>query len=461
MRGEYVELSKEELNRLLVIQKHIEGLITINEAAKILDLSSRQVKRLKKGVLELGPQSLAHGNRGRVPKHAIPEDVKDQVIMLASSRYQGFNFHHIRDLLSFEYDINLSVSSVRRILTSAGIKSPKKKRRPKSHLSRPRRARMGELVQIDASPFCWLGPDKPCVALLAAIDDATGQVLAAVFRPSEDQIGYLMLIYQIVTTYGVPLMVYSDRHTIFLSPKAEKLSIEEELAGLSAPLTNFGQSLADLGIYHSFARSPQAKGRIERLWETLQDRLSKELSLAGVVSIEDANNFLLDFIPRFNAKFAVAPDNPAPAFRPAPDDQQLLLALSLRHKRKADSGSTICFKNMKYQLVDNDQNIVCLKKGATVTISVDIFGSIRALYNGNVYALAALNHQPPTEAKAVSSSNSGVQKAGCVPPHRPASNHPWKRWNPNFLRSNHNKSLANNSRVTFSQNHYGDIFSER
>jgi len=462
MRGEYIKLSTKELHRLVVIQKHIEGLITIDEAAEILGLSSRQVKRLKKGVLQLGPQSLAHGNRGRAPKHVVPEDVINLVIRLASSCYQGFNFHHIRDLLSLEHGIGLSVSTVRRILISAGFQSPKKKRRPKSHRSRPRRARMGELVQIDASPFPWFGPGKPYVSLLAAIDDATGTVLAAVFRPSEDLVGYLMLIHQMVTNYGVPFMIYSDRHSIFLSPKSEKLSIEEELAGISAPLTNFGQCLADLGIYHCFARSPQAKGRIERLWETLQDRLAKEMALAGIDSIEKANDFLPHFLARFNQQFSVAPENPVPAFAPAPTQEHLLVALAVRHQRKVDSGSTISFKNSRYQLVDRNNNPVSLKKGSLVTIHVAINGSLYAVFKDNVYCLLPAPSQTrPNRSVDVAEPNKLQEKAGQMPSHRPAPNHPWKRWNPDYFSSHHNKSSASNSRVTFSQNYYGDIFSER
>jgi len=316
---------------------------------------------------------------------------------------------------------------------------------------------MGELVQIDASPFHWLGPSRPRISLLAAIDDATGQVLAAVFRPQEDLIGYLMLLYQIITKYGVPHTIYSDRHTIFASPKKEKLTVEEELAGLSAPLTNFGQCLAELGIYQAFARSPQAKGRIERLWETLQDRLAKELALAGVDTIDAANEFLLDFLPRFNTHFSVEPENPVPAFSSPPEEEKLLLALSVRHQRKSDSGSVISFKNSRYQLVDAHRNVVCLKKGAPVTVLIDLYGRVRALYNDNVYDLVPL----PTETKTARAPKEDKEKAGQRPINRPAPDHPWRRWNHNYSHSNLNKSLANYSRVTFSQTHYGDIFSER
>lgn len=457
MKGELIQLSKEEIKRLMIVQKIIDGILTINDASQILGLSSRQVKRLKKGVLELGFHSLAHGNRGRSPKHAIPENIKNEVISLAASIYQGFNFHHLRDTLASRHSIGLSVSSVRRILISAGINSPKTKRRPRVHRSRPRRARMGELVQIDASPFHWFGPSHPRLSLLAAIDDATGQVLAAVFRPQEDLIGYLMLLYQTITKYGIPQTVYSDRHTIFASPKREKLSIEEELAGLSAPLTNFGHCMAELGIYQAFAHSPQAKGRIERLWETLQDRLAKELALAGVDNIPAANEFLLDFLPRFNTQFSVEPENPVPAFSPPPEEEKLLLALSLRHKRKSDSGSVISFKNSRYQLVDDHGNVVCLKKGAPVTVLIDLYGRVRALYNDKVYNMVML----PTETHNATAPKEVKEKAEHKPVNRPAPDHPWERWNPDFLRSNNTRSPITYSRVTFSQNYYGDIFSER
>jgi transposase len=460
MRGELIQLNKKELKRLVVIQKVIDGHLTINDASRILGLSSRQVKRLKKGVLELGPQYLAHGNRGRTPKHAVSEDISNKVINIAFSLYQGFNFHHIRDLLFLEHGIDLSVSTVRRILIPAGFKSPKNRRRPKPHRSRPRRARMGELVQIDASPFRWFGPDKPCVSLLAAIDDATGLVLAAVFRPSEDLTGYLTLVYQMAKNYGLPLTIYSDRHTIFMSPKQDKLSIEEELAGKTTPLTNFGQCLCDLGIRQSFARSPQAKGRIERLWQTLQDRLTKEMSLAGVDSIDAANMFLPTFLKRFNARFAVNPFDPNPAFLPCPDEDSLLLSLSVRSQRKADSGSTISFRRTKYQLVDTNGYVLPLKKGSSVTIHEELSGVLRAVYKDKVYKLQTPKASSLPEIQSIDS----LPKQNGAEPHvtrRPAPDHPWKRWNPDYLRSNNSKSNDLNSRVTFSQNYYGDIFSER
>lgn len=456
MRGELIQLNKKELQRLMVIQKVIDGILTINDASQILGLSSRQVKRLKKGVLELGPNSLAHGNRGRIPHHAITHDVSELVVSLYASRYQDFNFHHLRDLLELEHGIVLSVSSVRRILLSHGFKSPKKKRRPRTHRTRQRRARFGELVQIDASPFRWFGPDKPFASLLAAVDDATGRVLADVFRPTEDLTGYLTLVYQMAKNYGLPLTIYSDRHTIFMSPKQDKLSVEDELDGVTAPLTNFGQCLCDLGIRQSFARSPQAKGRIERLWQTLQDRLTKEMSIAGVDSIDAANAFLPVFLNRFNAQFAVNPFDPNPAFLPCPDDASLLLSLSVRSQRKADSGSAISFHRTKYQLVDDNGLVMSLKKGAPITIHEDLSGSLKAVYKGKVYNLKPLISSPQV-------ANPLPKQIGAEPcvTRRPAPDHPWRRWNPDYPRSHNTKSTNLNSRVTFSQNYYGDIFSER
>ncbi|WP_276643701.1 ISNCY family transposase [Caldibacillus debilis] len=309
-------MSKKELKRYKVISQWIEGYITGKQAAELLSLSLRQVYRLKKRVLEEDENGVIHKNRGRKPAHALSEDIRQKILNLRQSEtYRHCNDVHFSELLAKQEGIRVSPSTVRRIRCQANI-PPKRKRRPaKVHRPRDRKPQTGMLVQIDGSFHRWLEDRAEPMALLAAIDDATGKILAAVFRRQEDTEGYFLLIRQMIEQYGIPMSIYSDRHMIFCSPN-EKRSIEQELAGETMPLSQFGRALKDLGITHIKAMTPQAKGRIERLFQTLQDRWIVELRLRGIQTQEKANQVLPELIKEHNEKFAVAPLEPENAFVP-------------------------------------------------------------------------------------------------------------------------------------------------
>ena len=280
--------------------------MTNAEGAAALGLTKRHVIRLKNRYREGGEQALAHGNRGRKPKHALTDEVKEQVARLYTTTYRGSNNCHFSELLEEHESLQLSPSSVRRILLDKGIKQAKQRRRSKAHQPRKRKPQAGMLWQIDVTPYAWLEDRAPAFALHAAIDDATGTVVGAVFRPTECREGYFEVMKQGIMKHSVPLGLYSDRHTIFRSPK-EKLTVEQELAGEIKPLSNFGKAMAELHIEHIKAITPQAKGRIERLWVTFQDRLVIELRLLGVTTLEEANAALPKLLDKHNRKFAVQP----------------------------------------------------------------------------------------------------------------------------------------------------------
>lgn len=214
-----------------------------------LGLSVRQIIRLKKTYQQEGAQGIAHKNRGRRPIHALSNEVKDQVAALYQERYQGSNSCHFAELLAEHEKLMLSDSSVRRILLSKGLKQIEQRRRKKAHQPRERKAQAGMLWQIDATPYAWLEDRAPAFALHAAIDDATGIVVGAVFQPTECRKGYSIVMQQGIQKHGVPLGLYSDRHTIFRSLD-EELTIEQELAGEIKPLSHFGKAMADLNIEH-------------------------------------------------------------------------------------------------------------------------------------------------------------------------------------------------------------------
>jgi len=281
-----------------------------------------------------GAAAIAHGNRGRAPVHVVDQRIREEVIALAHGEYAGCNQHHFTDLLAEREGIVLSRSSVRRILLAAGVHSPRTHRVSEHRARRERYAREGMLTQLDGSPHAWLEKRGPKLCLLAAIDDATGTVPAACFRLQEDAQGYLLLLRQLICTQGRPLAVYHDRHSIFVPPKRQP-TLEEELAG-KQPTTQVSRAFAELGIASISARSPQAKGRIERLFGTLQDRLVSELRVSGAATLGEANEYLVTFLSRYNAQFAVPPRQPGVAYREvdpgcAPDAICSLKSVSYTH----------------------------------------------------------------------------------------------------------------------------------
>lgn len=416
-------LSQKEARRLYVIEQTIAGNLTIQQAAGLLNLSSRQVKRLKKGVEISGAAFLAHKNRGRRPKHAIKKEVRDLVVSLAIGAYKDASCEHLAELIVEDRGIKVSPRSVRRILHDAGISLKNARKPSRKRRSRERMPAAGMLVQADASPFAWFEGRGPMATLHGIIDDATGSILALFFRPTEDLRGYFTVLLQMLTGFGVPKAFYTDRHTIFFSPNKDKLSIEEELAGKKVALTQFGRALSELDIGHINARSPQAKGRVERLWETLQGRLVIELRRADISDIKTANAFLPGFITKFNARFAKEPAVPEPAFTPCPAKDAVDRITCLKHSRKASGGSTISFKGITYQLLAKDGSVLPLKQRAKVEVLVHLDSTLSALYDGKPYELREF------QATSAHASQASVQdeKLPLKTPYSPPATHPWRQ----------------------------------
>jgi len=312
-----VILNMKEERRLQVLNEIERGNITGKQGAMILEISLRQVRRLLASYRLKGAVALSHGNRGRKAAHALNERVKARVLELARSKYAGFNIQHFTEALAEYEQINLSRSTVRRILLSACIKGPRKRRAPRHRSRRERYAQEGLLLQIDASHHDWLEGRAPKLALIGAIDDATGKVIHAFFRQGEDSEGYFRLLKHIASEYGLPHAFYHDGHSIFVSPNDEEPTIEEQLAG-KKHRTQFGRLLDELDITSIQSLSPQARGRIERLWGTFQDRLVSELRLAAASTMEEANQVLQAYLPKHNGKFAVPARQAGSAFRNPP-----------------------------------------------------------------------------------------------------------------------------------------------
>ena len=424
-------MTKKELVRVYVIKSLIEDKMTSRDAAEVLSLSERQIKRLKAGVKKDGEVFVIHKNRGRKPKHTIPGEIREKIVFLARNKYKGVNYTHLAELLEERESITISQSSVSRILKAKGIKSPRKHRPPKPHRTRERKPQEGLLLQMDASPYEWI-PGIKC-SLHGAIDDAKGNITGLYFCENECLNGYFEVKRQTILEYGLALSVYVDRHTIFKAPSNAKLTIYDELEGKALAYTQFSRAMQELSIGMVYAYSPQAKGRIERLWETLQDRLALELRLAGIKSLEEANAFLPGFIRQFNARFAVVPREPQSAYRPLGKHINIDDILCRKEARKASQGSTFSFGGQTYQLSKNNQAVPLPNKAAITVLTSPRFG-MRAEYNACVYEVR----------KAVRPAKVMLKEDRAKRPIKVKDDHPWKNSGaePNFTYEESDRELV-------------------
>ncbi len=346
MRQETFTLSQKELQRVSVMSTCIKGDLACASAAELLSLSVRHIKRLKRRLREGGEAALAHANRGRPSHRRLPERTRQAVLRLARTKYAGFNDHHLTEKLHEVEGLSLSRETLRRLLRKEGLGSPRKRRAPAHRQRRLRLAREGELVQLDGSPHDWLEGRGARLTALGMQDDATGKILAAQFFPSETAEGYFRLLQRLLRRFGVPTAFYGDRSGVFVR-NDDSWTVEEELAGKRQP-TQFGRALADLGITFIAAQSPQAKGRVERLWGVLQDRLCSELRLAQACDLTSANRVLRSFIADYNRRFARVPREAAKAWRPAPD--QLDRICAFLHERVVSNDNVVQWEGRRFQI---------------------------------------------------------------------------------------------------------------
>lgn len=330
MEGEKILMSERQGRKLHVIGLVEGGKITLKEAAKTIGVSYRQAKRIRRALRVKGVKGIIHGNTKRAPWNRTEDSLCQRVLDLSRQIYGGFNDMHFKEKLSEDQQIELSRETLRKLRRRAGIEPKRRRRAPLHRKRRERKAQEGAMVLWDGSPHRWLGPDHPACCLMAAMDDATGKVLVARFFPFEGSSGYLWLLREMVKRYGIPLVMYHDRHGS-LHRNDSHWSLEEQLAGRQEP-TQVGLALEALGIESIAALSPQAKGRIERLFGTLQDRLIAELSLQGIQDPEAANRFLKTFIPKFNRRFAVCPRESEKAWRKVPPELDLDRFISFRYR---------------------------------------------------------------------------------------------------------------------------------
>lgn len=404
-----ITMSRREAKRLHIIHQALDEKITQVEAAGLIGLGDRQIRRLIKRIREEGDEGICHRSRGKASNHRVPKKVKERALKLFRQEYADFNLAHATEKLFEVHGITLSDETFRLWLNEAAI--PYKKRKARKHRQRrERKAHFGELVQIDGSHHDWFEGRGPVCVFMGYIDDATNTVYGR-FYDYEGTMPAMDSMKRYIKQYGIPKSVYLDKHTTYKS-WAEP-TIEEQLTDLK-PMSHFEKSLAKLEIEVIHANSPQAKGRVERLFKTLQDRLVREMRLAGVKSVEEANEFLKIYLPKHNRKFKKEALSEADLHRPALPSRDLDRILCIKEERTVRNDFTVAHNGKLYQIED-------ALRAKKVIVEERLDGTLHITYKGR-----DLHHREITARPCKENSEATVsirKKKGWTPP----ADHPWRR----------------------------------
>lgn len=416
-------MGPKDQQRIDVLGRWREGLLTVAEVSAVLVCSERTAWRLLARLRTTGVDGIVHGNRGRASPRRLPGATRRRILELARTRYRGVNDSHLTELLAEDEGIVVGRSSLQRLLRGAGIGATRRRRAPRYRSRRERMPQAGLLVQIDGSPHDWLEGRGPRLTLVGAIDDATGAIVAATFAPVEDGRAYLTILARMCRDHGVPAAIYRDRSGIFAPVRPG--------GPLGDAGTQVGRAFAELGIASVAASSPQAKGRVERLWGTCQDRLVSELRLAAAADLDDANVALGRFVARFNAQFAVTPAIATPAWRPAPPIRELDRICAFRWPRVVGNDNTVRVEGAILQLPPT-----AARRGLTgrrVEVELRLDGRLLVVDRGRI--LIALPVSPDLRelrgvrllaAHGPKPAPGGHTRAG----YPPKAGHPWNRPGP-------------------------------
>lgn len=419
-----------------------------DRAALILGCTRRHINRMLAGYKEQGKDYFVHGNRGRKPATTIPDDIRSLIVSLYRTKYDGANFQHFSELLETHEHIHVSASSVSKILEAEYILSPKvtraKKKRIKklisqkkeqassqkqtdmlqanliavedAHPRRPRCTYFGELQQMDATPYEWVPGQVWHLHL--AIDDASGRITGAWFDTQETLKGYYHVFHQILSTYGVPYKFLTDRRTVFTYKRKNSPSLDEDT------YTQFAYACRQLGVQLESSSVPQAKGRVERLNQTLQSRLPLELRLAGITTIDVANEFLHSYIKEFNEKFSLPLHGIKSVFEKQPENEKLNLILAVLTERTVDCGHAVQFKNSYYRMLDAKGKQVYYRKGTKAMVIQSFDGNLFCCVNDkDIYVLEEIPQHLERSKEFDADYTAPKETHRYIPP----MNHPWRR----------------------------------
>ncbi|HEX9900684.1 MAG TPA: ISNCY family transposase [Candidatus Methylomirabilis sp.] len=403
-----VIMSGKELRRVHVIRHALEKKLTQEQAGVLVGLTARHVRRLIQRVRQEGDRGLVHRGRGKPSNRRLAASLKATVLKLYEQRYGDFGPTLAAEKLAEREGITLSDETLRRWLRERGIDHFQRRKRP--HRSwRARKPHVGELVQLDGSHHDWLEGRGPHGVLMAYIDDASSRVYAR-FYAYEGTIPAMDSFRRYVTQYGIPLAVYADKHTTYRSP-AEP-TMEEQLAGVK-PLSQFGRALGELGVELIPAHSPQAKGRIERLFHTFQDRLIKEMRLAGIATLDEANRFVEAYLPIYNRRFAVSPAQATDLHRPRPAGGDLDRILCIKTTRCLRRDWTVAHHGHLYQVRTNVRT-------THVMVEERLDGTMRITHQGRPLSYHAITARPE---RVAAPHTVPVPRRPVTPP----AAHPWRK----------------------------------
>ena len=411
-----LEMSAKEISRLEVMQRLCRKQLRQREAGTILDLSVRQIKRLLKVYREKGAAGLVSKHRGRKGNNRLSEEVKKRALNLLKTKYQGFGPTLAHEKLVEKEKLKLSDESVRKLMITEGLWKARKAKKMVVHQLRERRACFGELVQIDGSPHDWFEGRADACVLLVFIDDATGQLVQLRFVESESFFSYCQAAEGYFRQFGKPVAFYSDKNSIF--------RVNVPSVGSGNALTQFGRAMLELDIEIICANTPQAKGRVERVIQTLQDRLPKEMRLRGIHSQETGNAYLPEFIQDFNQRFREEPRSNVNAHRPLTAKEDLTCILTWQETRSLSKNLTLQFYKTVYQIQTKRPSYAL--RNAQVTVCVNAQEDITILYNAKALPYTVYHQQVP-QADIVSAKQLDLALQPRRLPTKPAPDHPWRQ----------------------------------
>lgn len=400
-------MSQTESNRLYVIRQTIDKAITQDQAAKILELTSRQIRRIAKNIRDEGNAGICHKSRGKRAHNRIAEKVKDKAVTLCRGRYKEFGPTHASEKLLTVHKIKVSDETLRGWFQAEHLPYRSRKKRPHRQW-RERKPHRGEMVQMDGSHHDWFEGRGPWCVLMGYVDDATGTVYARLYE-YEGTLPAMDSFKRYIRLYGLPQSVYLDRHSTY--KVTAKQTIEEELNDIR-PMSNFEKSLADLDVTVIHAYSPQAKGRVERLFGTFQDRVVKEMRLAGVTNITEGNTFLDGYLPEYNTKYVKEAAQKADFHRPVVNKRALDTILSIKTGRSLRNDFTIAHNKKLFQIKSN----IRAKK---VTVEERTDGTMRIVHNGQQLRYQEIVARPLKAGKP-------ADRLKPVTACKPSDSHPWK-----------------------------------
>ncbi len=379
----------KDVNKMIVIQSVIDKKRTGKEASDALNISERQVWRLVKKVKDNGIDKIKHGNCNRPPSNKIPEEIINKVIELKKSyNYEQANFKHFTELLQERENIKLSYSTVYNILSKNGFISKNNHKDRVTHRRRKRKDHEGDLVQTDGTPFAWF-EDGELYSIHGFIDDATGKILGLYMMKNECLLGYLEALRYMLNNYGIPKVIYPDKYSVFFPARKQTVTIEEQLQGKKTPTTQFMDIISTLGITMYPASTSQAKGRVERLWKTLQDRLITEFRINNIKTSDQANQFFAEYIPKYNKQFAVEPASTISHFSKVPDYINLDLLLCAKITRTIDNAGSFTIQGQRFQIINNK-----ILPNVKVDIYISKKRGIIVIHNNTEYNVLCGNDVP-------------------------------------------------------------------